>query len=127
MTRVLLVDDNVDSAEITAEMLRAKGLEVSVANGALAALELMSTFLPEVALLDIGLPELDGYELARRITQSGVACRLIAVTGYGSERDRMRALEAGFAAHLLKPVTLAAMLVAIADGERVSGDPEQAR
>jgi len=113
--RVLVVDDNIDSADMTAEILRGKGLDVSVANGAQAALELAAMFLPEVALLDIGLPGMDGYELARKLAQSGIGCRLIAVTGYGNERDRARSFAAGFAAHLTKPVTTAAILAAIAD------------
>lgn len=111
--RILIVDDNVDSAELTADMLRAHGFDVAVATDALAALELAATFLPNVALLDIGLPGMDGYELARRLAQSCAGCQLIAVTGYAAEHDRMRSQVAGFAIHLTKPVTMAAILAAI--------------
>jgi|SRR4051812_25132290 CheY-like chemotaxis protein len=110
--RVLLVDDNVDLAEMTADMLCARGFDVSVATSSLAALELTATFVPEVALLDIGLPEMDGYELARRLAESVPGIWLIAITGY--EHDRARARAAGFAAHLLKPFTTAAILAAVA-------------
>jgi CheY-like chemotaxis protein len=117
--RVLVVDDNVDSADLTAEILRIKGLEVSVAHGSQAALDLVPTFLPDVALLDIGLPEMDGYELARRIAQLVIGCRLIAVTGYGNAGDRANSQAAGFAAHLTKPVTTADLLAAIAADDPV--------
>jgi len=114
--RVLLVDDHVDSAELMAELLRAKGLNVWVASNALAALDLVSTFSPEVVLLDIGLPEITGYELARRIRQSGATCRLVAVTGYGDPDARARSREAGFAAHLVKPVSVDEVMLQIIDG-----------
>jgi CheY-like chemotaxis protein len=120
--RVLVVDDNADSAYLVAEMLRLKGYDVVVVSDPQAALEIVPTFLPEVALLDIGLPGVDGYELARRIAQSGSGCRLIAVTGYGHERDRVRALESGFAVHLVKPATISAILAAIVPGDH-SGEP----
>jgi len=113
--RVLLVEDNVDSAELLAELLRAKGLEVVIAHSPTAALDLVATFSPEVVLLDVGLPEMTGYELARRIRQSGATCRLIAVTGYGDPDSRSRSRDAGFAAHLVKPVTVDRILGAIAD------------
>jgi CheY-like chemotaxis protein len=116
--RVLVVDDDLDSVEMMEEILRANGFDVSVAHGSQAALDLVPAFLPEVALLDIGLPEMDGYELARRITDLGIGCRLIAITGYGTERDRARSQEAGFAAHLTKPVTMGAILAAIAVGDQ---------
>lgn len=111
--RVLVVDDSVDSADMTAEVLSLHGFDVVVANGAHEALALVPTFVPEVALLNIGLPEMDGYELARRIAKSATGCLLIAITGYGAERDRVRASEAGFAGHLVKPVPVAAILAAI--------------
>jgi CheY-like chemotaxis protein len=116
--RVLLVDDNIDSVEMVAELLRLRGFDVAVANHSRAALELAATFLPEVAVLDIGLPDVDGYELARTIAQSGTGCRLIAVTGYGNDRDRERAREAGFAVHLLKPTPIAAILAAITSSDQ---------
>jgi PAS domain S-box-containing protein len=103
---VLVVDDNADAAELVAEMLRAHGYVVSVAPDGPAALALVDRFAPDVALLDIGLPVMDGYELAQRL-QARLAPRrvpLIAVTGYGRADDRRRAREAGFDLHLVKPV-----------------------
>jgi CheY-like chemotaxis protein len=116
--RVLVVDDNVDSADLTAEILRIKGLEVSVAHGSQAALDLVPTFLPDVALLDIGLPEMDGYELAQD-RSARHRLPLIAVTGYGNAGDRANSQAAGFAAHLTKPVTTADLLAAIAADDPV--------
>jgi DNA-binding response OmpR family regulator len=113
VTRVLVVDGNVVDSEMMAEALRAYGHDVSVATASHAAFELVATFSPKVAVLDIGLPKMDGYELARRICASGVACRLIAVTGCGIESERVRARAAGFTKYLMKPVTTAALLAAI--------------
>jgi PAS domain S-box-containing protein len=104
--RVLVVDDNVDSAEIMAALLRLSGHDVRTAYTGPDALEVAASYLPEVALLDIGLPGLNGYEVARRLRQfpqlSGV--RLVAMTGYGTEADRQLAREAGFDKHVVKPV-----------------------
>lgn len=113
VTRVLVVDGNVVDSEMMAEALRAYGHDVSVATASHAALDLVATFCPRVAVLDIGLLKMDGYELARRIRASGVACRLIAVTGHGIASDRVRERQAGFTRHLMKPVTIAALLTAV--------------
>jgi PAS domain S-box-containing protein len=103
--RVLIVDDNVDAAEPLAELLEAVGHQVTVAHDGAQALAKLTAFRPEVAILDIGLPVMDGYELAARIGERlGSSCRLIALTGYGQEHDRQRSHEAGFEAHLVKPV-----------------------
>ena len=102
--RVLVVDDNLDAAELLAEVLRASGHVVEVAHDGPTALRVASVFRPESALLDIGLPVMDGYELARRLHSQLGKVRLIAVTGYGQPADRARAREAGFSAHLIKPV-----------------------
>jgi signal transduction histidine kinase len=105
--RVLIVDDNRDAAESLAEMLRLDGHTVRVAFQPLAGLALAEEFNPDVAVLDIGLPSMDGHELARRFRQRfGAGCRLIALTGYGQPDDRERSSAAGFAAHLVKPVDL---------------------
>jgi len=104
--RILLVDDNVDAAEVLGEALELSGHTVRVEHDGPAALTAAIEFLPDVVLLDIGLPHLDGFEVARRLR--GIPAlrnlRLIAVTGYGQESDRARALAAGFDVHLVKPV-----------------------
>ncbi|HEY2934027.1 MAG TPA: response regulator [Acidobacteriota bacterium] len=109
--RLLVVDDNVDSAESLGMLLSLIGHDVRIAHNGLAALELFRTFQPEIAFLDIGLPGMDGYELARRIRQDAAtgSIQLVALTGYGQEEDRRRALEAGFNHHLVKPVDPAAL------------------
>jgi two-component system CheB/CheR fusion protein len=102
--RILIVDDDVDSAESQGILLRLDGHEVLTLLDGHAALAAVATFEPDVVMLDIGLPEMDGYEVARRLKQSGCVARLIAITGYGRAEDRKRAREAGFDAHLLKPI-----------------------
>ena len=104
--RVLIADDNVDFAMSLEAILKALGHDVRVTHDGLAALEVASQFVPEVAFLDIGLPGRNGYDLARSLRQSRqtAACRLIAVTGWGQEEDRRRSHEAGFELHLVKPV-----------------------
>jgi PAS domain S-box-containing protein len=117
--RVLVVDDNVDAAVMLRELLAGMGHEPAVAHDGLAALELATSFQPHVAVLDIGLPVMDGYELARKLrAQPGSeTLRLIAVTGYGQDSDRARAREAGFDHHLIKPVALD-VLAPLLDDER---------
>jgi CheY-like chemotaxis protein len=114
--RVLVVDDNEDAADTLAEALTLLGHSVEIAHDGPEALEKLQVFGPDIALLDIGLPVMDGYELARRIRgQAGLSnVRLIAVTGYGQPKDRQRAAVAGFDAHLVKPVDLTALENAIA-------------
>jgi signal transduction histidine kinase len=106
--RILVVDDNQDAAETVAEVLGHLGYEVQVARDGPGALEVARTFKPNVCLLDIGLPVMDGYELARRLREFDLPddLRIIAVTGYGQDADRRRSKEAGFNAHLVKPVNL---------------------
>jgi signal transduction histidine kinase len=106
--RILVADDNVDALESLATLLELSGHEVfSAANGALA-LESAEQNLPEVALLDIGMPKMDGYEVARRIRAQpwGRSITLVALTGWGQESDRRRSGEAGFDSHLVKPLDL---------------------
>ena len=106
--RILVADDNADALETLATVLRLRGHEVySAPNGALA-LETAVRHMPEVALLDIGMPLLDGYEVARRIRAQewGKAVTLVALTGWGQESDRRRSQEAGFDTHLVKPLDL---------------------
>jgi signal transduction histidine kinase len=106
--RILLVDDNVDAAELLAEALRRDGNTVEIAHDGPSALEVADCFRPDVALLDLGLPVMDGYELAKRLREkrTGAPLRLVAVTGYGQESDRARSMAAGFEEHLVKPVQL---------------------
>ncbi len=103
--RVLLVEDNEDAREAVRLLLEAAGHIVHVVETGQAALEAAEHFEPDVGLVDIGLPDCDGYEVARRLrTKLGAAIRLIALTGYGQPEDRRRVFEAGFDAHLIKPV-----------------------
>lgn len=101
--RVLVVDDNPDAAELLGDMLSRAGHDVSVVNDPEAALAALVTFEPDVAVLDIGLPGMDGYELASRMRRQS-KCRLVALTGYGEDQDRERSDAAGFESHLVKPV-----------------------
>ena len=104
--RVLVVDDNADAAESLGLLLSLLGHEVQTAGDGHAALQLAERFAPQLVLLDIGLPGLNGYEVARAIRGApwGQAMQLVAVTGWGQDRDRQAALEAGFDRHLTKPV-----------------------
>ena len=104
--RVLVVDDNEDAAETLAMTLELHGCEVRTAATAARALEMLPGFAPAVALLDIGLPDMNGYELARRLRQlpAGAAITLVATTGWGQQKDRERAFAAGFDHHLTKPI-----------------------
>ncbi|TFW03241.1 response regulator [Oxalobacteraceae bacterium OM1] len=103
--RILVTDDNVDYAKSVGSLLESDGHEVRLAHDGIEALDVLRGFDPEFAFLDIGLPGLNGYDLARRLRQ-GLArdCVLVAVTGWGQEKDRRQAAEAGFDVHLVKPV-----------------------
>lgn len=105
--RILVVDDNVDAADSLAMWLSFNGHEVHTVYGATEALEAAARLQPEVMFLDIGLPVMDGYEVARRLKADArqAALRLIALTGYGQREDRERSMAAGFDEHLVKPVT----------------------
>jgi PAS domain S-box-containing protein len=115
--RILVVDDNRDSADSTALLLGSSGAQVRAAYDGRTALELATEFHPGVVVLDIGLPEMDGYEVARRLRSSDMTrqCILIATTGWGQAKDRSAAREAGFDHHLTKPVDPADLVRAIAD------------
>jgi len=104
--RILVVDDNVDVVETTTMLLSLSGHEVLSAKDGLQALHAATQFRPEVVLLDIGLPLMDGYEVARRLRQMPqmAGALLIALTGYGQQGDRQRGKDAGFDGHMLKPV-----------------------
>ena len=120
---VLVVDDNADAAETLALVLTQLGCETRVAYDGPSALAIVETFQPELALLDIGLPVMDGYELARRLRErpSTAKMRLVAVTGYGQKSDIELALGAGFDGHLVKPVDLARIEALLS--RSVSGSP----
>ncbi|HUG93920.1 MAG TPA: ATP-binding protein, partial [Planctomycetaceae bacterium] len=104
--RVLVVEDNADVRSMLKTLLELDGFEVEIAAEGRRAIELIETRRPDVALVDIGLPECDGYEVARRVRSDprNAETYLVALTGYGSPQDRRRALDAGFDAHLSKPV-----------------------
>ncbi|WP_416397244.1 ATP-binding protein [Allohahella sp. A8] len=115
--KVLIVDDNVDAAVMLAMLLEAAGHSVSVEHSSEKALERAETERPDVCLLDIGLPDMDGNELARQLRKrSGTACStLIAVTGYGQDKDREKTAAAGFAHHLVKPVNVPELMTLLSE------------
>ena len=116
--RVLIVDDNTDAADSLALLLKFEGHETHVAYSGEEALASIESFKPDIALLDIGLPDTNGYDLARQIRKmpQSKALRLIALTGYGQKEDQQRTRAAGFDGHLVKPVTLSALVHAISGG-----------
>ncbi|MEO8484838.1 MAG: ATP-binding protein [Betaproteobacteria bacterium] len=116
--RILVVDDNQDAANTLAMVLSVYGYEVRTAYDATAAVAALADFAPAVAILDIGLPGIDGYALARMMARSGDTGRphLIALTGYGTQQDRDRALAAGFDDHLVKPVAPERLLAVLDRG-----------
>jgi CheY-like chemotaxis protein len=120
VARILIVEDDEDTRLVLEETLQELGHVVTAANDGLSALELARTMRPEVAIVDIGLPKMDGYEIARRLrlTSEGGSMKLIALSGYGRENDRKRSVEAGFDVHLVKP----ASVDVIADHCRTDGD-----
>jgi CheY-like chemotaxis protein len=109
--RILLVDDNRDAANSLGTLLKFLGADVKIAYDGQSALESLRICRPSVILLDIGMPGLDGYEVARRIRQDAEFSHLvlIALTGWGQEQDRRRTRDAGFDHHLVKPVELGAL------------------
>lgn len=109
--RILVVDDNPDAALSLAMMLSIMGHETRTAYDGESAVATAESFLPDVVLLDIGLPKLNGYEVAQRIRENawGASMFLIAVTGWGQEEDRQRSSEVGLNVHMVKPVEPAAL------------------
>jgi DNA-binding response OmpR family regulator len=101
--RVMVVDDNRDAADSMAMMLEANGHEVCAVYDGRDALAAFADFRPHAALLDIGLPHISGYELATQIRQQDAHCALIAISGWGTDRDKEQAQRWGFDAHLTKP------------------------
>jgi len=118
--RILVVDDNVDAAMLVASALEGQGFEVVVAHDGPQALDAVGHFVPDVAVLDLGLPVMDGYELCAqlRTRRELERCRFIALTGYGQPRDRVRTRESGFTEHLVKPVNFETLLRAVSVEDR---------
>jgi two-component system, chemotaxis family, CheB/CheR fusion protein len=114
--RVLVVDDNVDAARMLCELLMYHDHDVRTANDGASALKTAALFRPNVCLLDIGLPDIDGYEVARRIRATDPSVLLIALTGWGHDDDRRRSRVAGFDHHVVKPVDSAVLNRLIAAG-----------
>jgi signal transduction histidine kinase/CheY-like chemotaxis protein len=126
---ILIVDDNIDAARTLEHLLRSRGYDVQAVFDGPAALAWSESRRPQVAILDIGMPQMDGNELAERLRGrfSSKDLFLIALSGWGQDDDRRRSTEAGFQAHLVKPVELAALERLLAQrGERVESEPPQA-
>jgi signal transduction histidine kinase/ActR/RegA family two-component response regulator len=123
--RILVADDNSDAVEALALQLRLAGHEVRSANDGVEALEVAETFVPQVVLLDLGMPRMDGYETARQIRRKwwGKSARLVALTGWGGQQDRQKTSAAGFDAHLVKPVTEFDLFQAIASTRSTTPGP----
>jgi CheY-like chemotaxis protein len=119
-SRVLIVDDNQDAAESIALFLQLEGHEVKSVHDPMAALSCVPVFMPQVVLLDIGLPMLDGYEVARRMRQMPATrdALIVAVSGYGQAEDKQRAMEAGFDDHFIKPTDPHRLVDLIAQWQR---------
>jgi CheY-like chemotaxis protein len=116
LRRVLVVDDNQDAADSLAALLKLIGADVQIAYNGAAALEACVAYKPAVVILDIGMPDMDGHEVARRIRRQPHSkdVTLIALTGWGQEEDRRSSTGAGFDAHLVKPVDLHALTALLA-------------
>ena len=119
--RILIVDDNVDAAKSLLVLLRLSGQEVQAVHDGETAINTAGSWQPSLILLDLGLPGIDGYEVARRLqaNEQTNGIRLVALTGYGQEEDRRRSRDAGFFRHFVKPVDLNQVLELIADGDQM--------
>jgi CheY-like chemotaxis protein len=117
--RILIVDDNRDAAITLSMMLRLMGNEIQTAFDGAAALEAADQFRPDLIVLDIGLPKMSGYEVARKVRERpwGQGLTLVALTGWGQEEDRRRSQEAGFDYHFVKPIDIADLKRVLSDGE----------
>ncbi len=117
--RILIADDNADAAESLAMLLTLDGHAVTVVHDGHEAIAAFESVRPDVALLDIGMPGIDGYEIARQIRRSphGSSVMLIAVTGWGQESDKTQALQAGFDRHFTKPVEPEVLTALLARGD----------
>jgi CheY-like chemotaxis protein len=113
--RIVVVEDNAELRQMLAEFLQICGHQVQVAATGREALDVIAATATDVALVDIGLPDLDGYEVARRLrcNSAGRALRLVALTGHADEEDRRQALAAGFDEYLVKPIEAARLLASV--------------
>ncbi len=129
LLRILVVEDDEDSADLLAETFQDRGHQVEICRNGASALAAVTRFLPHVAVLDVGLPDMTGYALATQIraifgassgngSDASAQLHLIALTGYGGEEERARALAAGFDAHLLKPAHPDVLVRAVEQGRR---------
>lgn len=120
--RVLVVDDNADAADSLAGLLRLRGHEIRVAYSGAKAIALAQVFQPDLAFLDIGMPDMSGYDVARRLRQVPGLERMMmtALTGWGTDVDRARSADVGFDEHLIKPLTSASLDALL---EKVTGSP----
>jgi PAS domain S-box-containing protein len=123
-SRILVADDNIDAADSLAMILEMSGHNVRVAHDGRAALSVAQSFRPDTVLLDIGMPQLNGYEVAQALRQEpwGARITLIALTGWGQESDRLKAMDAGFDRHLTKPVDPAALEQLMSSPSRMGKD-----
>jgi CheY-like chemotaxis protein len=128
LLRILVADDNVDAADTLCALLEATGYSVRVAYDGAEALALAQDFAPHLALLDLGMPRMDGFEAAQRMRDLPALCDtvLVAVTGWGAEADRARSRAAGFDHHLLKPASMGqvqALITAVVSARQAAGTP----
>jgi CheY-like chemotaxis protein len=110
---ILVVDDNADAADMVALLLQSVGYRVAIAHEGRTAVELAKALRPDVVVLDIGMPGIDGFETARRLRRTTADSKLIAVTAYGGDDHRRRGADAGFDFYLVKPVSFDALARAI--------------
>lgn len=120
VAHILLVEDDADSRDALQLLLEHSGHKVSVAAGGREGIALATSLAPDWAVIDIGLPDIDGYEAARGMRASMPSIRLVALTGYGRPEDRQRAFDAGFDAHVMKPVDPAHLAAIIAPTQKAS-------
>jgi len=123
--RVLIVDDNADGAEMLAAVLNGDGHQALIAHDGRTALRLAAEHQPDLVFLDIGLPDMDGFEVARRLKGEPrlAGVRLVALTGFGQEEDRRQSLAAGFDHHMVKPVDMKALREVLLMAPSPNGNP----
>ena len=125
----MVVEDNPDSRVLLCEILEMAGFECQTAENSMRALKLVQEFQPDVALIDIGLPEIDGLELARRLRRDPANAHLflVACTGYGHREDRIETERAGFDMHLVKPVNPGELIKLVSERAARLGDTREGR